>query len=110
MLLGGVWAIWHIIPLLSVPRSLAWIAWWSLGTLASRVIITWLYNNTGRSVFVTILFHAMINVTFMLFPSDGSHYDPRITGLIMACVAIVIVGIWRPQALLREPRTKLTAP
>jgi membrane protease YdiL (CAAX protease family) len=110
MLLGGVWAIWHIIPLLSIPRSLAWIAWWSLGTLASRVIITWLYNNTGRSVFVTILFHAMINVTFMLFPSDGSHYDPRITGLIMACVAIVIVGIWRPQALLREPRTKLTAP
>jgi hypothetical protein len=28
-------------PLLSVPRSLAFIAWWSLGTVASRVIIVW---------------------------------------------------------------------
>jgi membrane protease YdiL (CAAX protease family) len=104
LLLGGVWAVWHIIPLLSVPRSLAWIAWWSLGTVASRVIITWLYNNTGRSVFIAILFHAMINITYMLFPIDGSSYDPRITGLIMTFMVIIIVGIWRPQTLVRESR------
>jgi membrane protease YdiL (CAAX protease family) len=110
MLLGGVWAVWHVIPLLSVPRSLGWIAWWSLGTLASRVIITWLYNNTGRSVFIAILFHALINVTYLLFPIDGSSYDPRITGLIMACVVIIIVGIWRPQTLVREPRTENREP
>jgi membrane protease YdiL (CAAX protease family) len=104
LLLGGVWAVWHIIPLLSVPRSLAWIAWWSLGTVASRAIITWLYNNTGRSVFIAILFHAMINVTYLLFPIDGSSYDPRITGLIMTFMVIIIVGIWRPQTLVRESR------
>src|SRR4029079_9032801 len=60
LLLGVVWAVWHVIALLSVQRSLVWIVWWSLGTLALRVIITWLYNNTGRSVFAAGIFHAMI--------------------------------------------------
>ncbi len=25
--------------------------WWSLGTVAARIIMVWLYNNTGKSVF-----------------------------------------------------------
>jgi membrane protease YdiL (CAAX protease family) len=49
LLLGGVWAVWHFVPLLSVQRSLVWIVWWALGTVAMRVIIIWLYNNTVRS-------------------------------------------------------------
>ena len=102
LLLGVVWAIWHFIPLLSVPRSTAWIAWWSLGTVANRVMITWLYNNTGKSVFVAILFHAMINVTWQLFPINGSYYDPRVTSLISAAVAVVVVIGWGPSTLVRE--------
>jgi membrane protease YdiL (CAAX protease family) len=101
LLLGVVWAVWHVIPLLSVQRSLAWIAWWWLGTLALRVIITWLYNNTGRSVFVAVLFHAMINLTWQLFPVKGSYYDPRVTGVITAAVAVVVVIVWGPRTLVR---------
>jgi hypothetical protein len=37
-------------PLLQHGRSTGWIAWWSLSTVAHRVLITWIYNNTGRSV------------------------------------------------------------
>lgn len=101
LLLGVVWSVWHFIPLLSVQRSLDFIAWWSLGTVAYRVIITWLYNNTGKSVFVAVLFHAMINVTWQLFPIDGSYYDPRVTSLISAAVAVVVVIGWGPRTLVR---------
>jgi uncharacterized protein len=101
LILGLVWAVWHFIPLLSVPRSPTWIAWWSLGTLASRVLITWLYNNTGRSVFVAALFHAMINVTWQLFPIDGSYFDPRVTGVITTALAVVVVIVWGPRTLVR---------
>ncbi len=101
-LIGVVWAVWHVIPLLSVQRSWEWIAWWSLGTLALRVIITWLYNNTGRSVFVAVLFHAMINVTWQLFPINGSYYDPRVTGLISAAVAVIVVIGWGSKTLVRD--------
>ena len=102
LLLGVVWTVWHVIPLLSVQRSWAWIAWWSLGTVALRVIITWLYNNTGRSVFVAVLFHAMINVTWQLFPINGSYYDPRVTSVITAAVAIVVVIVWGQRTLMHN--------
>ena len=101
LLLGAVWVVWHLIPLLSAGRSLAWIAWWALGTVSYRVIITWLYNNTGRSVFVAVLFHATINVTYFLFPVQGSSYDPRVTGLIVALIAVVVTAAYGPRALIR---------
>ena len=101
LLLGVVWVVWHLIPLLSVQRSLTWIAWWSLSTVAYRVIITWLYNNTGRSVFIAAVFHATINVTYFLFPIQGSYYDPRVTGLIVAFVAAIIAFAFGPRTLTR---------
>jgi membrane protease YdiL (CAAX protease family) len=106
LLLGGVWAVWHFIPLLSAQRSLAWIAWWALGTVALRIIITWLYNNTGRSVFIAIFFHAMFNLTWQLFPIDGSFYDPRVTSLILAAVALVVVIAAGPGTLIRTRNTQ----
>jgi membrane protease YdiL (CAAX protease family) len=108
LLLGVVWAVWHVIPLLSAQRSLNWIAWWSLGTLAYRVIITWLYNNTGRSVFVTVLFHTMINLIWQLFPVNGaySYYDPHLSGLITVAVAVVVVVVWGPRTLVRARRAR----
>lgn len=50
VLLGSVCAVFHYVPLLQHGRSAGWIAWWSLFTVAHRVLITWIYNNTGRSV------------------------------------------------------------
>lgn len=99
LLLGVVWTVWHYVPLLEAHRSLAFIAWWSLGTVATRVIIVWLYNNTGKSVFAAALFHTMVNLTWQLFPINGSYYDPRVTGLITAIVAVVVVIVWGPRTL-----------
>ncbi len=104
LLLGLVWAVWHFIPLLSVPRSVVFIACWSLGTVTSRVIITWLYNNTGRSVFVAALFHTMQNLTWQLFPVNGSYYDPCVTSLIITFIAVVVV--WGPRTLVRAPAVR----
>jgi uncharacterized protein len=102
LILGAVWATWHVVPLLQAHRSLAWIAWWSLATVASRVLIVWLYTNTGKSVFAAILFHAMSNVSTFLFPNSGSHYDPRITGLLVAILALIVTIVWGPQTLARS--------
>lgn len=101
LLLGSVWAVWHYIPLLQAGRSPGFIAWWSLGTLSSRILIVWLYNQSGKSVFLTAVFHAMINLTWQLFPVNGSFYDPRVTGLIEALVAAAVVIGWGPRWLSR---------
>jgi membrane protease YdiL (CAAX protease family) len=101
ILLGLVWATWHIVPLTQVDRSPIWIAWWCLFTVALRVLIVWIYNNTGKSVFAAALYHAIANVSWQLFPNYGSHWDPRITGLITAFAAVIVTVVWGPRTLAR---------
>lgn len=95
ILLGFIWAVWHFIPLMQAHRSIEWIAWWSLGTIALRIIMVWLFVHAGKSVFAAAVFHAMINLSWQLFPVNGSFYDPRIFGLITLCFAIAILVMQR---------------
>jgi len=101
LILGVIWSVFHYIALSQAHRSVEWVAWWSLGTMANRVILVWLYNNAGKSVFAAALFHMTSNVTWQLFPVDGSFFDPRVSGLITAVVAIIIVVVWEPRTLTR---------
>ena len=102
LLLGAIWAVWHYPALAQTQRSLEWIAWWTVGTVAARVIMVWLYNHAGRSVFVTALFHMMVNVTWQLFPVNGSFFDPRVSGLITALIAVMIVIVWENAATAQK--------
>lgn len=97
LILGGVGVVWHIVPLLLIHRSPTWIAWWCLYAVAARILIVWLYNNTGKSVFAAALFHATLNLTFMLFPVCGSHFDMRLGGSVMAFLAAVVAVLWGPK-------------
>ncbi len=99
ILLGIVWAAWHFVPLLEANRSLAWIAWQSLFTVAFRVLIVWLYNNTSRSVFAAALVHDLSNVSWQIFPIHGSYYNPRVSGLTMIFVVVVVTVVWGPRTL-----------
>ena len=62
-------------------------------------MIVWLYNNTGKSVFAAALFHATLNLTYMLFPLYGSYFDMRLGGIVMALTAVVVVMVWGPKTL-----------
>jgi membrane protease YdiL (CAAX protease family) len=104
VLLGLVWAAWHVIPFVQAGRPPAWIAWQCLCLIASRVLITWIYNNTGKSLFAAILFHAFINVASVLFPEMGLPYDPRLTSLIAAGAAAAVAIVWGPHTLAGPDR------
>ena len=62
--------------------------------MASRILIVWLFNNTGGSVFAVALFHATLNLTYMLFPVNGSHFDMRLGGLVMVFAAVTVTVLW----------------
>ncbi len=102
MLLGSVWAVWHVLPLVQAHRSPAWIAWWFLDTVAARILIVWIYNNTGKSVFAAALYHAVSNLSWQLFPIQGSYFDPRITGLITVLAAAMVAVAWGPRTMTRS--------
>lgn len=92
LMIGLVSVLWHLIPLLQIGRSWDWIAWWALGTLARRKILLWLFIRGCGSVFSASLFHAMSNLSWMLFPVMGSHFDPMSAAIIQTVLATVVLG------------------
>ena len=91
LLIGAVWAVWHYPALLQAHRSGGWIAWWTLGTISLRLFMVWLFNRTGGSVFAVVVVHATNNLAWQLFPIQGSWWDPRINGVIMGIIALIII-------------------
>jgi uncharacterized protein len=95
IILGLVWAVWHFVPLIQMGRTPTWIAWWTLGTVALRILIVWLYNNTGKSVFATIVFHATSNLSLPVFPMDYDQASVQVTlGTITAMAAVIVTFLW----------------
>lgn len=108
--LGTAWALWHVVPLVQLGRNAEWIVWHSLSAVALRVIIVWLFENTGRSVFIAVVFHTMINVSWALFPNSGS-YDPFARFVILTLAVGLILSIWGPTTLARfRWRSNISAP
>jgi len=102
LVLGSVWAAWHLVPLQQAGCAATWIAWWCLATVSLRILHTWLYCNTGHSILGQALFHASFNTSWQLFPNNGSHYNPKITGLVLAVTAMLVVWRWGPSRLVRQ--------
>ena len=89
LIIGVIWAAWHVIPLTQVHQSMSWVLGQCLSTVAFRVVLVWLYNNTGRSVFAVSVCHATFNLAWQLFPNRGSHYDPWIAGSVNRFAQVV---------------------
>jgi len=99
LILGVVWAIWHIIPFIQTHNTPTWIAWQCGFSVGLRVLITWIYNNTGKSVLAAACVHTMSNLGAFLFPNFGSHYDPAMT-CVLTCLAVgIAVYGWGPRTL-----------
>ena len=101
IILGTIWELWHLWPYIQTGNGPAWVMWQSLGSIPLRILIVWLYNNTGKSIFAGILFHAMVNVSEFSIPNYGSHYDPFISCIIFALVAAIVVFMWGPRTFTR---------
>ena len=101
LIVGAVWAAWHVVPLARSSRTPSWIVWQCLGMFPFRVLVVWLYNNTGRSVFAASLFHATANVSQFSFPNYGSHYDPFLACVVLTFVAAAATFLWGAETLAR---------
>lgn len=102
IVLGSVWAAWHIVPYVQAHHSSNWwVVWQCLDTVVLRILMVWIYNNTGRSLFAMVLFHAMINESEILFPNLGSYYDPFFPFVILTAMAAVVVFLWGGKTLAR---------
>ncbi len=95
LIIGAVWALWHAVPWwLGQGHPLSWVVGQALATIGMRVIMGWIYAYGGRSLFLAIVFHAMINTSYSLFPNAGSHYDPLVIAAVLAIVTGMIALVY----------------
>ena len=99
LIIGAIWACWHVVPWwLGQGHSLYWVSGQVVLTVLMRVMMVWIFAHGGRSLALAILFHTSINVSYSLFPHEGSHYDPWavLVGLaIVVLLTSILRRLWR---------------
>lgn len=99
LLLGLIWAIWHLPLYIAAGLQPFWIAGQLMGLIALRTLIVWLYNNIGGSVFGTIVFHAVYNVCALLLPSFYTAAGHLMTSIFIIMTASIVVYLWDAETL-----------
>lgn len=101
LIIGAVWAGWHVLPDLQAHQPWEFVAGQRSFTVLLRVLMVWIYNNAGKSVLSAILVHDLANVSFYaLFPEVG-YFVPAITAAIAAVAVLIVVLLWGPRTLAR---------
>lgn len=95
ILLGIVWALWHIIPFIQMQQTPSWIICQWLNLTVTRVIMVWIANNTQKSTSSAVLFHTVYNISTLLPPI----YDPFIITPILILIAAIITILWGANTL-----------
>ncbi len=106
IILGSVWAIWHIPAFVQARDTPTWIAEQCLLLVATRILMVWLYNNAGKSILAAILVHDLMNVSDALSPNYSSPYAPVIVGVVTAILAVIVTFLWGAKTLARFRYTR----
>lgn len=112
IILGTIWAIWHIPMFLSngfghhdlqLPFSQLFLT-----LVLVSILITWLQNNTG-SLAPAFILHAFINLSGEVLPlvdknteTQGNYTQWIFTNLILAIMAILVLKYWGTRTLTRN--------
>ncbi|MDD5446708.1 MAG: type II CAAX endopeptidase family protein [Methanocellales archaeon] len=111
IILGVMWALWHI-PYFWIGKE-AIYAYTFLPFILSAILITilmtWLYNNTGGSLLVALIFHTMFNYSAQIFPVLETQQGGFFYLILFISIVIAVVIIAGPKRLVREKFIKTTS-
>lgn len=105
ILTGIMWASLHAPVWALAGLPFTWCGWQWTYVVALRVLMTWIYNNTGRSLFAMDLLHPGLFVWWYLWPVSGTGlsmptvYDPRSLALITIFLVAIVTWLWGPKTL-----------
>jgi membrane protease YdiL (CAAX protease family) len=91
IILGVIWATWHI-PFFFIHNQPLYQRdfWeWIPLILLSSVIYTWIFNNTRGSVLAAALIHASLNTSIIILPTQTSlwyYYAFLLLGVILVII------------------------
>jgi uncharacterized protein len=109
LLLGVVWIIWHLPVFFLSGTNQSLIPFWlfMIAVIPLGVMMTWVYNNTGKSIFAAAMFHTIGNLSHELFRIMPTESSRSLTGFVILTVlyfmaAIVITVVYGAKTLRRN--------
>ena len=99
LVVGIIWAVWHIIPFIQTNNTTIWVIWQSIFIITFRVLMTKIYVLTNRSVFATIALHATYNTAFSMMPYYGSTYNPMYMAFATMTVGFIVFILFKGHKL-----------
>jgi membrane protease YdiL (CAAX protease family) len=97
LVLGALWGAWHLPLWLTGTDShpLSLYPAFVLAVIAASVIYTWMYNSTGGSLLIIVLYHAASNlpITLLITPLGIKMTQPfliYVSLMVIAAVAVVL--------------------
>ena len=93
LVLGGIWALWHLPVLISDPTGQRPPVPFVVGILAQSVILAWLYNSTNASLPIVIIFHAAINTAARFTLPGFTGGDYLIAWWAQTALYVLIAGV-----------------
>jgi membrane protease YdiL (CAAX protease family) len=98
LIVWAVWALWHVPLFFFAPNfvemSAATIVGWTIGLGAGAAVLTYVYEQTGRSVLAVALWHASFDMASASEASEGV-----IAAVVTTAVMFWAVPLWRRWAV-----------
>ncbi len=108
VLVGFVWALWHLPLFFMVGTSqhethVPFIGF-LCGLIALSILFTWLHNNTAGSIWAAIFFHWLYTYSAQVVSSSvqRSLFYNWLEYLPYIITALIVVMVWGPKTLRRE--------
>ncbi len=105
LILWPLWALWHW-PMFLYVYDLASVPMILLGMLTGTVFLTWLYNSTGGSLLIVILWHGTYN--FITASKAGEGLIAALVTSFVMVWAVVVVVWFKPANLSHRPKVTAT--
>lgn len=107
LIIGIPWGCWHLPLWLTGSEShpINYFPAFVLAVVATSVILTWLYNSTGGSLLIVVLYHAAINLplTVLITPLGSQMAQAFLIYVAITVVAAaVVVIVTGPEHLSRK--------
>jgi uncharacterized protein len=100
LIIGFIWAIWHLVPYIEMNKTFSWIFIQSVSTILLRIIMVWLFENNNQSLFLMTLFHTMINISPYLFSRNQVNYEPIVFVSTLSIVVFIILLFWETKSFV----------
>jgi membrane protease YdiL (CAAX protease family) len=108
VIVGFMWGLWHL-PYFFIGTELTYaygIIPQIITAILLSILLTWLFNNTGGSILVSLLFHNMFNLSNDMFPALKTQLGSPLFIAFFVTAAVLVVLVWGYKKMVRQ-KTKI---